>query len=100
MGLAGFLQEFDSDWIHFSSTRLGGDSAYRYTIYNDQDVGEVHTDTASNTADVGFRTYRCRTRDIQMLIEETSATGEGRSWDGCIVEMRSYGRVQNHYRNV
>ncbi len=100
MGLVGYQGELDTDWVWISSTVLGGSSAYRYTLISDQGVAEVHDDVASATADVAFRSGVYRTRDVQLLLEETSATGEGRVFDGVTIQARTYGRPQLPYRRI
>lgn len=94
MGLAGFLNEFDSDWVTFSSTWLGGDSTFEYSLIPDSGTPEVHPDVASEAADVAFRSACFRTRDLKVRVRETSATGEGRMFDGVAIDIRSYGRTK------
>jgi hypothetical protein len=100
MSPPGFLGEFDLDWVHISSTVLGGSSAYTYTITPAVGSAEAHADAADSTADVSFRSGVFRTREFSMTITETSATGEGRVFDGVAVEVRPYGRLQNSRRRI
>jgi hypothetical protein len=97
---AGLLGEFDLDEFQLSSTRLGGDSAYSYTLTPDAGSAEPHADVASTTPDVWFGSALVRLRDFRLRIRETSATGEGRSFDGvaCIIRPRS--KFQNPYRRI
>lgn len=94
MGLAGFMNEFDADWVTFSSTWRGGDSTFEYSMIPDTGVAEVHPDVPSEEADVAFRSACMRTRDLRTRVRETSATGEGRSFDGVALGIRSYGRTK------
>jgi hypothetical protein len=96
----GLLAEFDLNELTISSTRLGGDSAYSYTLTNDQGTTEAHTDAASTAQDVTFWSAINRTRDFRLRITETSATGEGRSFDGVGAVIRPYGRFENPRRRA
>ena len=96
MSPAGLLGEFDVDEVQLSSTRLGGDSAYTYTLTDDQGTAEPHPDIASAVADVAFRSAISRTREIRLRIQETSATGEGRSFDGVSMIVRPRGQRNFH----
>ncbi|HKO83179.1 MAG TPA: hypothetical protein VJ140_01190 [Actinomycetota bacterium] len=97
---AGLLGEFDLNELTISSTRLGGDSAYTYTLTNDQGSTEPHTDAASTTQDVTFWSAINRTREFRLRIQETSATGEGRSFDGIGAVIRPYGKFENPRRRA
>lgn len=97
---AGLMGEFDINELNISSTRLGGDSAYTYTLTNDQGTTEPHTDAASTTQDVTFWSAINRTRDFRLRILETSATGEGRSFDGIAATIRPYGKFANPRRRA
>ena len=100
MSPGGYQGELDVDWVHLSSTRLGGESSYRYTLTPDTGVDEIHDDAVSAVSDVGFRAAVFRTRDVRMRVTETAATGEGRAFDGVAMEILPYGRLQNLYRKV
>jgi hypothetical protein len=100
MGPAGPMQEFDLDEFLVSSTRLGGESAYRYTVTDDQGAPEVHNDAANVTDDVSFRSAVSRTREFRLRIQEMSANGEGRSFDGIAAVIRPRGRFANPRRRV
>ena len=100
MAPAGFLGEIDLDEFQLSSTRLGGNSAYSYTLTDNQGNTEVHTDAASTTADVWFRSAISRTREFRLRIQEVTSTGEGRSFDGISCIIRPRGRLHNPYRRI
>lgn len=100
MAPPGLLNEFDLDEFQLSSAVLGGNSAYSYTLTSDQGATEVHTDAASATPDVWFRSAIARTREFRLRITETSATGEGRSFDGIVAVIRPRGQLQNPYRRI
>lgn len=99
LGLAGMLNEFDLEEVQISSTRLGGDSGYTYTIIDDQANQEPHMDIPSTTADVMFQSAVSRTREIQLRIQESSATGRGRSFDGVKLIVRPRGQ-RNFWRRI
>lgn len=96
---AGALGEFDTDRVWLSSTHRGGDSTYNYILTDDSGNNEVHPDVASDDADVSFRTALYRARDFTLRVQETSATGAGRAFDGVAIEIRPYGRLKNT-RNI
>jgi hypothetical protein len=61
---------------------------------------EVHPDIASDEADVGFRTKCLHKRDVRLRIRETSATGQGRRFDGVAMTIRAYGRIKLPDRQI
>jgi len=94
------LGEFDTFEMQLSSTKLGGDSAYAYTLTDSVGNTEAHPDVANATADVAFMTGLNRTRHFTLRIQETSATGEGREFDGGVVEVGVYKRPQDARRRI
>lgn len=96
---SGFMNEFDTDWLTLSSTHLGGDSTYEYTITGPAG-DEVHPDAASDEDDVTFRTAIYRAREVQLRIRETSATGQGRRFDGAQLDVCPYGQTKRPFRQI
>jgi hypothetical protein len=98
---AGMLGEFSTYECHVSSTALGGDSQFNYIFTNDEGTPEQHVDAANGTADVQFMTGLDRTREFYVRIQETSATGRGRRFDGLAITIGVFdGRTQNPRRRI
>jgi hypothetical protein len=100
MAPAGFMGEFDVDNVWLSSTHLGGDSEYRYTLTSDW-AAETHDDDVSTSPDVSFRANAAyHTREVKLRILETSATGRGRQFDGCTIEYLPVAPIKKPRRKV
>jgi hypothetical protein len=97
---AGILGEFDVMTVQLSSEHRGGDSTFTYTLIDDQGTEEAHPDVATDEADVAFTSGINRTREVRLRIEETSATGEGRVFDGVAMEAGVYSRTQHPRRRI
>jgi hypothetical protein len=100
MSPAGFLSEFDVKEVQMSSTEVEPGSTYDYTLTRDTGETETKEDVTDETADVKFWSGIDRTRDVRLTIEETSAAGAGRKFDGVQFEIGVYGRPANPRRRV
>ncbi len=91
---AGLLGEFDCDESVISMEQRGGSSTYSVTLTDSQGNTDVHQISASSLPDAFFRAAVYRTRDVQIEIQELSATGEGHSFDGMSMNVLPYGEMR------